>query len=210
VFVFECARGFFYALSENVNPFSRFRPATSHTCSRARAPALTCRWLKSFCGEDGKEADEQGEKIMIEKDGKKDEKDYPTIYFEKNWFVDWHSFNRVTVEVNDEVLTEKCKTYEAVAAHMTATVKSNNLENMLVSFPHPSFAPCCTKQAWFLDNLSEHTNMYVRRVYMCSCMSVRATLRVHGICEGQTGVPEDSNSGASPDRVGVFPCRSSN
>ena len=210
MFVFECACGFVYALSENVNPFSRFRPATSHTCSGARAPALTGRWLKTFYGKDGKEVDKDGKKIIVDNDGKNEEKDYPTIYFEKNWFVDWHSFNRVTVEVNDEVLTGKCKTYEAVAAHMTATVKGNNLENMLVSFPNQPFAPFCTKLDWFLDNLSEHTNMCVRRVYMFACMSFCATLRVHGICEAQTGVPEDSNSGASPDRVGVFPCRSSN
>ena len=90
-------------------------------------------------------------------------------------YIDFGSYNRVTVEVADEVLTGNTNSYKAVAAHMTQTVKGNNLENMLVSFVDPSFSPSCTIHYMFLDTLSEKYKRMCLRGCVCVCVCV------HGI-----------------------------
>jgi alpha-tubulin suppressor-like RCC1 family protein len=73
-----------------------------------------------------------------------EDEDQPTIYYNKQEtkmkdgssmtcaYVDYHSKNRVTVEVSEDVLTGNTKTYESVASWLTENVKGNNLQNMLV------------------------------------------------------------------------------
>ena len=138
------------------------------------APTLSGRWIKTYAGSDGKNSD--GVEVH-------------TIYFQTGQnldrFIDWHSFNRFTVEVADEVLTGKTKTYEAVAAHMTQTVKGNNLENMLVSFLGPSFSPSSIHTHYIFLGItrSENTNVCACVVvYMCVCVCVCA--RAHAMYAG--------------------------
>ena len=46
---------------------------------------------------------------------------------------DWHTKNRVTVELSDDVLSTKYPTYQDVANWLTDNVKDDNAENMLVA-----------------------------------------------------------------------------
>ena len=131
----------------------------------ALSATLSGRWIKTYAGSDGTTID--GEEKH-------------TIYFSTGQnldkFIDWHSYNRVTVEVADEVLTGKTKSYEAVAAHMTQTVKGNNLENMLVSFLGPSFSPSSAHTLHIPGYIpSETTNVCACvGVYTCVCVCMES------------------------------------